>query len=87
MHSHDFIEICLVAEGTGVHYIDNQQMQVARGDMLFIPIGVSHVFRPKSTSKGGRDCRTAWHERPSFSTKLQEVDGDDVPREHSEYPD
>ncbi len=52
MHSHDFIEICLVAEGTGVHYIGNQQMQVARGDMFFIPIGVSHVFRPKSTSKG-----------------------------------
>lgn len=51
-HSHDFIEICLVAEGTGVHYIGNQQMQVARGDMFFIPIGVSHVFRPKSTSKG-----------------------------------
>ncbi|BBH22723.1 transcriptional regulator [Paenibacillus baekrokdamisoli] len=52
MHSHDFIEICLVAEGTGVHYIGSQQIQVARGDMFFIPIGVSHVFRPQSTTKG-----------------------------------
>jgi AraC family L-rhamnose operon transcriptional activator RhaR len=52
MHTHDFIEICMVTEGAGVHYIGKEQMQVARGDMFFIPIGVSHVFRPQSTGKG-----------------------------------
>ncbi|WP_219835252.1 AraC family transcriptional regulator [Paenibacillus sp. R14(2021)] len=46
MHAHDFIEICLVTEGTGVHYIGSDQMPVARGDLFFIPVGLSHVFRP-----------------------------------------
>ncbi|QHW31571.1 AraC family transcriptional regulator [Paenibacillus rhizovicinus] len=46
MHAHDFIEICLVAEGSGFHYLDTEQMAVTRGDLFFIPIGISHVFRP-----------------------------------------
>ncbi|MBM7568926.1 AraC family transcriptional regulator [Paenibacillus sacheonensis] len=48
MHAHDFIEICLVAEGSGYHYLDTDQMAVARGDLFFIPIGISHVFRPSA---------------------------------------
>ncbi|SEO42193.1 helix-turn-helix domain-containing protein [Paenibacillus sp. OV219] len=51
MHAHDFIEVCIVAEGTGFHYIGDEQMPVARGDLFFIPVGVSHVFRPGSTAK------------------------------------
>ncbi|QHT59236.1 AraC family transcriptional regulator [Paenibacillus lycopersici] len=46
MHAHDFIEICLVAEGAGFHYLETEQIAVARGDLFFIPIGLSHVFRP-----------------------------------------
>ncbi|RAP74458.1 AraC family transcriptional regulator [Paenibacillus montanisoli] len=52
MHAHDFIEICMVTEGTGVHYIGKDQVPVSRGDLFFIPVGVSHVFRPKSANKG-----------------------------------
>ncbi|MBP3966319.1 AraC family transcriptional regulator [Paenibacillus lignilyticus] len=52
MHAHDFIEICMVTEGTGFHYIGDDQMPVSRGDLFFIPVGISHVFRPSSTAKG-----------------------------------
>ncbi|NBD27534.1 AraC family transcriptional regulator [Paenibacillus glycinis] len=51
MHAHDFIEICLVAEGAGVHYIDTAQLPVARGDLFFIPVGIAHVFRPAAKGR------------------------------------
>ncbi|MFC5649410.1 helix-turn-helix domain-containing protein [Paenibacillus solisilvae] len=53
-HTHDFFEICLVAEGAGEHYIDGTHFKVTRGDLFFIPIGVSHVFRPSSASRETR---------------------------------
>lgn len=48
MHSHDFIEICLVTEGSGYQYIDDQLFKVQKGDLFLLPIGTSHVFRPSS---------------------------------------
>jgi AraC family L-rhamnose operon transcriptional activator RhaR len=48
-HTHDFIEISYVAEGSGAHYIDHTSLTVSKGDLFFIPVGVSHVFRPAST--------------------------------------
>ncbi|MEK3720002.1 AraC family transcriptional regulator [Paenibacillus sp. FSL H8-0034] len=48
MHSHDFYEICYVGEGSGFHFIGGQCFPVRKGDVTFIPIGVSHVFRPES---------------------------------------
>lgn len=50
-HTHDFIEISYVAEGSGSHYIDNVSMKVAKGDLFFLPVGVSHVFRPSTTNQ------------------------------------
>jgi AraC family L-rhamnose operon transcriptional activator RhaR len=50
-HTHDFIEISYVAEGSGSHYIDNVSMKVTKGDLFFLPVGVSHVFRPASTNQ------------------------------------
>ncbi|WP_308637761.1 AraC family transcriptional regulator [Paenibacillus silvisoli] len=52
MHAHDFIEICMVTEGSGVHYIGPDRLSVSRGDLFFIPVGITHVFRPKSAAKG-----------------------------------
>lgn len=49
-HRHDFIEISYVAEGSGTHYIGDQTLQVHQGDIFLIPVGVSHVFRPATTS-------------------------------------
>lgn len=45
-HSHDFVELTYVSEGSGVHYISGEAMPVSQGDVFFIPVGVSHVFRP-----------------------------------------
>lgn len=48
-HTHDFIEISVVEEGNGYHYIEDQVLPVKQGDIFLIPIGTSHVFRPSST--------------------------------------
>jgi AraC-like DNA-binding protein len=47
-HSHDFWEISYVREGSGTHYIEDETRSVAKGDLFFIPVGTSHVFRPGS---------------------------------------
>lgn len=48
VHKHDFIEICYVWEGGGFHYIGDDLIRVQKGDIFFIPIGVSHIFRPSA---------------------------------------
>ncbi|MBD0381462.1 AraC family transcriptional regulator [Paenibacillus sedimenti] len=45
-HNHEFLEINYVSEGSGYHYIEGQTLPVAKGDLFFLPVGVSHVFRP-----------------------------------------
>lgn len=47
-HKHDFIEICYVWEGSGFHYIEDQTIRVTKGDLFFLPVGVSHIFRPSA---------------------------------------
>lgn len=49
-HTHDFIELSLVAEGRGYQFIDEQTLQVSKGDVFVLPLGTSHVFRPSSVS-------------------------------------
>ncbi|MFC5470691.1 helix-turn-helix domain-containing protein [Cohnella suwonensis] len=50
LHDHDFIEFAYVAEGGGFHHIDGEVREAAKGQLIFIPIGTSHVFRPASTN-------------------------------------
>ncbi|MEK3670147.1 MULTISPECIES: AraC family transcriptional regulator [unclassified Paenibacillus] len=50
LHSHDFMELTFVAEGKGFHYIGQQAQQTGKGQLYYIPVGVSHVFRPSSPS-------------------------------------
>lgn len=50
-HTHDFIEICYVDEGSGYHHVHNQVYRVKRGDLFVIPVGTSHVFRPSSPNQ------------------------------------
>jgi AraC family L-rhamnose operon transcriptional activator RhaR len=49
LHDHDFLEITYVAEGSGFHYIQNEVHKVRKGQLFYIPIGISHVFRPSSS--------------------------------------
>lgn len=50
-HRHDFVELTYVFEGSGVHYINGEAIAVSRGDVFFLPVGVSHVFRPSTLRK------------------------------------
>ncbi|WP_217596068.1 AraC family transcriptional regulator [Cohnella sp. GbtcB17] len=50
-HRHDFLEISYVSEGSGVHHTDQPPVAVKQGDVVLIPVGVSHVFRPVSPSR------------------------------------
>ncbi|GIO12646.1 hypothetical protein J19TS2_22010 [Cohnella xylanilytica] len=45
-HVHDFVEIVLVAEGNGLHYLNGEPLQVRSGDLFALPVGTRHVFRP-----------------------------------------
>ncbi|RIX50606.1 AraC family transcriptional regulator [Paenibacillus nanensis] len=49
-HNHDFLEIAFIAEGEGFHYAGDTVLKVRKGDLFYIPIGYSHVFRPASTN-------------------------------------
>ena len=46
-HKHEFIEIVYVRAGEAVQWIDGQEFQVGRGDMLFINYGSEHAFQPR----------------------------------------
>ncbi|HBQ64317.1 MAG TPA: AraC family transcriptional regulator [Clostridiales bacterium] len=43
-HTHDYVEICYVAEGSGFHIIDSHCCRVQRGDLFIINYDVSHSF-------------------------------------------
>lgn len=45
-HTHEFIELNYVMEGRGYQHIGDKVMEVAGGDVFFLPLGTSHVFRP-----------------------------------------
>lgn len=47
-HAHEFTEICYVGEGEGYQYIGEERLQVRKGDLFTLPLGASHVFRPRS---------------------------------------
>ncbi|MFX3635986.1 MAG: helix-turn-helix domain-containing protein [Candidatus Pristimantibacillus sp.] len=48
LHAHDFIEINYVAQGEGLHYIGNERLTVRQQNIFVLPVGTSHVYRPKS---------------------------------------
>ncbi|MBM6994830.1 helix-turn-helix domain-containing protein [Paenibacillus sp. DXFW5] len=49
MHSHRFVEIVLVNDGEGFHFIDDEVVRVAKNDLFLLPAGAKHVFRPVHT--------------------------------------
>lgn len=53
-HRHDFVEVVYVEEGAGFHYIGEETLRVAKGELFILPVGTSHVFRPSGTRHGSR---------------------------------
>lgn len=51
LHNHAFVEINYVSEGAGFQYIEGRTIPVVKGDLFYLPIGASHVFRPVSPQK------------------------------------
>ena len=47
IHTHEFVEIKYILEGEAVEYVGEQSYEVRRGDLLFIPYGVTHSFTGK----------------------------------------
>nr|WP_255570835.1 AraC family transcriptional regulator [Cohnella sp. CFH 77786] len=47
-HDHEFTEINYVAEGTGFHYVGDETVSVTQGELFILPLGTSHVYRPRS---------------------------------------
>jgi len=52
LHNHEFVEINYVSEGSGFQHIDGQVLPVTKGDLFYLPLGASHVFRPSSPAPG-----------------------------------
>ncbi|MCL6606058.1 MAG: AraC family transcriptional regulator [Paenibacillus sp.] len=50
-HRHDFLEISYVSEGSGTHIMGESSLPVNQGDIFWLPVGTSHVFRPASLSR------------------------------------
>lgn len=47
MHKHDFIEICYVISGEGIHVVGDTEFEISKGDLFIINFDVPHGFFPK----------------------------------------
>ncbi len=45
LHTHDFAELVIVLEGTGIHFTSGDSYQVNPGDVFFIEPGFAHGYR------------------------------------------
>jgi AraC-like DNA-binding protein len=50
-HTHDFIEITYVKQGSGYQHINNETVPVKKGDLFVLPVGTSHVYRTSKANK------------------------------------
>lgn len=75
-HTHDFVELTYVSEGSGVHYINGEAVPVAQGDVFFLPVGVSHVFRPNAPKPDRTLVVYNCLFPPGFIAHLQEIFSD-----------
>lgn len=62
-HDHDFVELVLVTEGRGTHYVGGEPLQAERGDLFAIPVGTRHIFRPLASGSRSRSSRSSHGER------------------------
>ncbi len=44
IHSHDFVEIVYIIEGSGRHRINDEEFEVKAGNLLFVNYGCTHAF-------------------------------------------
>lgn len=44
MHAHNFVEMNIISNGTGRHYLENQSFDIGKGFVFIIPPNVSHGY-------------------------------------------
>ena len=44
LHFHEFVEISIVVEGSGVHCIWNKVLECRKGDIYILNVGVPHEY-------------------------------------------
>ncbi len=44
IHLHDFVEVVFITNGKGVHWVDDKEYAVSRGDLIFINYHQTHSF-------------------------------------------
>lgn len=49
VHTHDFIELVYIAEGSGTEIIGGKSFYVKRGDLVFVNHGQTHGFTPDTS--------------------------------------
>ncbi|HZG85949.1 AraC family transcriptional regulator [Paenibacillus sp.] len=49
-HDHAYLEIVYVVAGEGYHYVSDQVEKAEKGCLYVLPVGTSHVLRPKGAS-------------------------------------
>lgn len=47
-HAHHFYEVMYISEGNGILFIERQSLQVAEGDLFFIPPGTPHMLQKQT---------------------------------------
>ncbi|MFB9143510.1 helix-turn-helix domain-containing protein [Vibrio artabrorum] len=45
-HSHDYVEICYVLSGRSLQVVENEEVELQTGDLLFLGPGVTHEIYP-----------------------------------------
>lgn len=55
-HTHDFLEITYVAQGSGIHWFEGKRIEVRKGDLFFINYSCSHHFEPISSDFRWMNC-------------------------------
>ncbi|MBM7563189.1 helix-turn-helix domain-containing protein [Paenibacillus sacheonensis] len=78
-HTHDFVEIIYVEEGTGFHYIEDELVRVKRGDVFYLPVGTSHIFRPSGQPPAPKLVIYNCDVDANYLKQLQTVHGFSVP--------
>ena len=54
LHFHEFVEISIVVEGSGVHCIWNKVLECRKGDIYILNVGVPHEYFAKD--ENGSSC-------------------------------
>ena len=67
VHTHDFIEIIYISDGSATETVNGQDLEVSRGDLLFMNYGCTHAFLPHGSVCFYNIC---FRPKPQASTDL-----------------